>query len=69
MIFLPDYIKLSLNSSKIRKCAILEDSTFQNSLLLNTQSKPNDKISCFFEDTYIRKLKYFSIRLQKIVLK
>jgi hypothetical protein len=32
MIFLSNLIVSSLNSSKIRKCVILEDCTFQNSL-------------------------------------
>jgi hypothetical protein len=52
MIFLPNCI-----AQKIRKCVILEDSIFQNSLLQNKPSKPNDKISRYFEDPYQRNYK------------
>ena len=55
--FLPHCIKSSLNSSKKRKCVILEDCIFQNSLLQNKPSKIIDKISRYFEDPYQRNFK------------
>ena len=58
MIFLPDCIKSSLNSSKNEEmCYFRGKYIFQNSLLQNKPSKPNDKISRNFEDPYLRHFK------------
>ena len=46
-------------AKQIIKCAILEDTTFQNSLCKNKPSKPNDKMSCYFEDPYLRNYQCF----------
>ena len=48
-----------LNKVLILTARYIEDTTFQNSELQNKPSKPNDKMSCYFEDPYLRNYQCF----------